>query len=287
MQIGCMIIGTIELLLFIIQMFRGKEYESYIECLDENKFPLASLYTVGYAWTLAGPIKASGDVTKRLKTEASMLYERQYADYFVSVVWAQLLTYLHLFSMLTFFLIGAFFENAGLFFLVGAFVTLMSGIYAMTNMKNILDERTRKCEEQLADVVSTLAILVNSGMVLREAWFTIADSSQGEFYQLMKRAKTNMENGFSDMDAIYLFGRESNSAEIRKFTSVLIQSLEKGGGEIGVFLAAQSSELWSSKKQKMLQAGEKAATKLLLPIMLIFIGILIIILTAAFAGSFM
>jgi tight adherence protein C len=82
-----------------------------------------------------------------------------------------------------------------------------------------------------------------------------------------------------------MFGKNSNSTEIKKFTSALLQSMEKGGGELGSFLASQSSELWNAKRQRMLQAGEKAATKLLLPIVLVFVGIIIIVMTAAFAGS--
>ena len=101
----------------------------------------------------------------------------------------------------------------------------------------------------------------------------------------MRKARYNMENGFSDADAIYLFGKESNSVEIKKFVSSLLQSMEKGGGEIATLMANQSKELWSTKRQKMLQEGEKAATKLLIPIVLMFLGIMIIIITAGFAGS--
>lgn len=61
--------------------------------------------------------------------------------------------------------------------------------------------------------------------------------------------------------------------------------MEKGGSELPLFLAKESSELWSSKRQKTLQLGEKASAKLLAPIMLVFIGIIIIIMAAAFAGS--
>ena len=62
--------------------------------------------------------------------------------------------------------------------------------------------------------------------------------------------------------------------------------MEKGGAELSDFLAKQSSEMWNQKRQHMLQKGEKAAAKLLAPIMLIFIGILIMIIAVAF-GSFL
>ena len=130
-----------------------------------------------------------------------------------------------------------------------------------------------------------MAVLVNSGMVLREAWNMVAENGNGAFYELMLKAVENMRNGCSDADAIFLFGKASNSTEIKKFTSALLQSMEKGGAELSGFLANQSSELWNTKRQRMLQQGEKAAAKLLLPIVLIFVGIIIIVITAAFAGS--
>ena len=130
-----------------------------------------------------------------------------------------------------------------------------------------------------------MAILVNSGMVLREAWHMVGQNGSGAFYELMRKASDNMRNSHSDADAIFMFGKASNSPEIKKFTSALLQSMEKGGAELSSFLANQSSELWNTKRQRMLQGGEKAATKLLLPILLIFLGIIIIVMTAAFAGS--
>ena len=63
---------------------------------------------------------------------------------------------------------------------------------------------------------------------------------------------------------------------------MLVQSLEKGGGELTGFLMQQSKELWSLKRQRMLQKGDEAATKLLLPTTLMLVGIMLIILSVVF-----
>jgi len=120
---------------------------------------------------------------------------------------------------------------------------------------------------------------------LKDAWKLVADNGEGEFYELMKRASEDMNNGFSDADAIYRFGKASNSGEIKKFVSALLQSMDKGGSDLTQFLTSQSSELWRIKRQHMLQEGEKAATKLLAPIVLIFFGVMVIVMTSAFAGG--
>lgn len=278
-------VGTILAIFFIIHTFQGEKYDPYVANLDENEFPLNTFYTVGFSWNSTKVFKLKGEKEAELKKQASLLYDPQYADYYANLVWAQMLTLVHLFLTITFLVAGLMSEISMLTLLVGLILTIAAGAYCVGNMSEKITKRTSECESQLPEVVSTMAVLVNSGMVLKEAWSMIGANGQGVFFDLMQKATINMNNGYSDADAIFLFGKSTNSPEIKKFTSALLQSLEKGGGELNVFLAQQSSELWNQKKQKMLQSGEKAATKLLAPIVLIFVGVIIIVMTAAFAGS--
>ena len=285
LQYICVGVGCFLALLFIIQLGRGKKYAPIVENLDSNTFPLSDLYVVGFAWSAKGLFRLKGKNLSKLQMQAALLYEPQYAEYYANVAWAQVISLVHLFLAVTFLLASVMYEYVAFILGVGVFMCVLLVTYGMENMKNIISKRTEECEAQLPEVVSTMAILVNSGMVLREAWNLIANNNEGAFYELMRKAADDMKNGYSDADAIFLFGKATNSSEIKKFTSALLQSMEKGGAELSSFLARESSELWSTRRQRMLQAGEKAATKLLLPIVLIFVGIIIIVLTAAFAGS--
>lgn len=285
MRIVFMLVGTILSILYIVLLKKGEVYISYVENLDEEKFPMSELYVTGFVLMENPILSLKGNLGKNLKTQASLLYELQYAEYYASVAWAQALSLTHLFLAVTFLAAGLLYDSATLMLGAGIFMSVVIAVYCLEDMKNRLDSRTKECEMQLPEVVSSMAILVNSGMVLKEAWKTIAYSRDGAFYELMKKATENMNNGYSDADAIFMFGREINSPEIKKFTSALLQSMEKGGTELAGFLSSQSSEIWNSKRQRMLQEGEKAATKLLIPIVLIFGGIMVIVLTAAFAGA--
>ena len=73
----------------------------------------------------------------------------------------------------------------------------------------------------------------------------------------------------------------TNSDSIKKFVSALIQSIERGGSDLPQFLANESSELWNEKRQMLLQKGEKAASKLLMPIAIMFLGIILIVISSA------
>lgn len=278
-------LGTILAVLFIVQLVRGRRYEVMVENLDEKAYPLKDLYGVGYAWSCLNIFQLKGKMLGELKKQASTLYEVQYSEYYANVTWAQMITLVHLFIAVTLLMTGIMKGMEVLVLLAGIFLSVVAGIYCLEYMKNEISKRREECESQLPEVVSTMAVLVNSGMILREAWNKVADNGDGAFYDLMKQASENMRNGLSDIDAIFLFGKASNSVEIKKFTSALLQSMGKGGTELASFLASQSSELWKAKKQYMLQQGEKAATKLLLPMVLIFVGVILIVMTAAFAGS--
>ena len=93
-----------------------------------------------------------------------------------------------------------------------------------------------------------------------------------------------MDSNTSLEEALYNFGVRTASPEIRKFASIIIQNAARGGADVTVFMRQQSQELWAHKRQLMLQKGDAAAAKLLLPTMLVLIGIIAIIIVAAVSG---
>lgn len=285
MRIIILLIGTALAVLFMIQDIRGSEAAYLYSNLDAGKFPASGLYVVGYAWSNKGPLRLKGKIAEYLKSQTILLYEPQYAEYYAMVVWTQVISFVHLFLALSFIIAGLIYGMAGFWLIVGLVLAFITAGFFLTQLKQVVSDRTANCEAILPEVVSTIAILVNSGMVLKDAWKTVADNGEGDFYELMRTASEDMNNGYSDTDAIFKFGRASNSGEIKKFVSALLQSMEKGGAELSAFLAGQSSELWKTKRQHLLQEGEKAATKLLAPIVLIFFGVMIIVITSAFAGG--
>lgn len=82
------------------------------------------------------------------------------------------------------------------------------------------------------------------------------------------------------------FADRCSVKEIRKVISTLMQNMQKGNKELAYFLESLSTEMWDQKKAKVRQIGEKASTNLLLPIGMIFMGILILIIVPVFASGF-
>ena len=65
---------------------------------------------------------------------------------------------------------------------------------------------------------------------------------------------------------------------------MIIQGLEKGAAELTMFLKDMADELWMEKRNMVKQKGEKANSKLLVPTVIIFIGILFMIMAPIVTG---
>ncbi len=155
--------------------------------------------------------------------------------------------------------------------------------FGTVTSKKIL-KRSDELLHDFSEVVSKLALLTNAGMILREAWQEVAEQGTGTIYTEMKMAVNDMNNGVAEVDAIYNFGIRCIIPEIKKFTSTIIQGMTKGNSELTAMLQEQSKEVWQLKKQLVRREGEKAASKLLIPICIMFIGILIMILIPIFTN---
>ena len=134
------------------------------------------------------------------------------------------------------------------------------------------------------DIVSKIALLINAGMILKEAWIKVSETGDSPIYQEMKKTVFEMENGMAEVDAYYNFGTRCVIPEIKKFASTLSQGVVKGNAELVSMVQEQSAEIWLAKKHRAKQQGEKAGSKLMIPIMIMFVGILVVIIVPIFAN---
>jgi len=277
-----LLLASITTVLFLVNLARGKQYGYMVESLDGGEYFLKELYVVGFSLNDGKIFKLRGKMERNLKKQAKLLWGDRYYEYYANLAWAQFLS-------LTLLVVSVGFSLSGflkteqipiLLILVLLFVAAFWNL-SLSRMKEKVQQRREACEAEFPNMVSKLALLINSGMVLREAWRVTAYGKEGTLYTLMKQACEDMENGESDIGAIYKFGVTSDSASIKKFTSAMIQGMQKGNSELADFMVSQTSELWAHKRQMALQQGEVAAGKLIIPLGITFAGIIMIIVSAA------
>lgn len=275
-------IGCICLLIWLVIFAASRKYDELFENLEEKEFRLKELYSTGY-WVMERfkyGYKSQRD--RKLRQSLEILYEKKYVEYYLRLTYARAVTYGMLLFLLAFVLYGVSGEVGALLIMF-----LFSGVsvyYVMTLAPKQIQKRSDQLLSDFSEVVSKLALLTNAGMILREAWTVTADAGEGVFYQEMKNAVVEMENGISEVEAIRRFGLRCMMPEIKKFSATVIQGIQKGNSELSSMLQEQSTEVWALRKQQVRRQGEKAASKLMIPIFIMFIGILIMVIIPIFSN---
>lgn len=282
LSIVVMVIASVLTALFIIFLLAGSKYNNMIEPLNSKEFPLCELYGVGFAVLALFRYNYTSKGERKRRQQIALIYGEQHSEYYLRVNAAQRIT-------LTFLLVVVGFVLYGLvndYLIVGVFLmfAFTAYYYVATLPQTKVEKKSTQILSDFADVASKLALLVNAGMIMKEAWEKVAYTGESELYQEMQRVCVNMHNGMSEVDAYTEFGSRCTSPEIKKFTSTVVQGLVKGNRELVEMIKQQSREIWEAKRHRVKQQGEKAASKLLIPICIMFIGIIIMIIIPIFSN---
>lgn len=275
-------IGTLVTIFFLIMLLTSGKYDMYLETLDSKEYPFFQLYGVGFRINDLIRMDFSRKSERKRRQHLALLKGDQLAEYYLRVNAAERTTFASLCIVASFILYGISQEIMILVILIG--FGALAYYYVSTIPEETVKKRTGAILDEFADVVSKLALLVNAGMILREAWEMIAYSGEGELYDEMRLVCENINNGMSEIDAYTEFGTRCTAPEIKKFTSTIIQGVVKGNKELVEMIKMQSREMWNSKQHRVRQQGEKAASKLLIPTCIMFVGVLIMIIVPIFAN---
>ncbi len=277
------IFGVLLLAIWLFFYIKGNKYNSLFEGLVEKDYPLKEVYGIGYAVLETIKYNYKSKYDRKQRQYLAVLHGEKYADYYLRVVRSQQIT-----ISFTVLVLAPILYCFTMDILVMGIIAIFAGTayyYFGNAIKTKIATRSEEMLSDFANVVSKLALLTNAGMILKEAWTEVAQSDSNRvIYEEMRLAVIDMENGMADVDAIYKFGMRCILPEIKKFTSTIVQGIKKGNSELSSMLQEQSHEVWGLKKQMVKRQAEKAASKLLIPMCIMFVGILIMILVPIFTN---
>lgn len=277
------IFGTIMSILWIILFFKGKNrFTDILDAIDDDQFFLAELFFIGFEAMELLHFKMSDKRSSKKIKEISEIYGAKYAQFHFYVLRGGQFTY-----AITIFTIAILLTGLSGEMLLLPFGIVIAALLVYYLEDSLNDKIKKRREELLLDfpnMLSKLTLLVNSGMVMREAWRKIAVANNRELYREMRITLDEMDNGVSEIDAYMNFANRCYVKEIRKFATTMIQNLQKGSAELVAFLQDMSDEMWENKKYLIKKKGDAAASKLMIPTVMIFLGILVMILVPMLAG---
>lgn len=182
---------------------------------------------------------------------------------------------------------GALLASMGLF---AAFVVLMK------KSREAQEREMKRSEQLLMDypaLVMKFALLIQAGMTAGRAFRKIAGDYRRRnpdggrsAYDAVAAACYEMDSGVAEQEAYRRFGERCGQMKYKTFSTLLIQNLQKGSRHMADILEQEALDAWDERKRKARVLGEAAATKLLLPMVMMLAVVMAIIMIPAFLSFY-
>jgi len=164
-----------------------------------------------------------------------------------------------------------------------AVVSVLAAYLPDTLLDREVKQRRMQLRLDFPFFLMKLSLLLNTGMGLTRAWTRIAADNSIESHLYREVSKTVMEitSGKPESKAYEDFAKRCRVDEVSRFVSILEQYRRKGSFEFVSLLKHLAGECWERRKNMISKLAEESSTRLLFPLMLIFIGIMIIVIAPA------
>ena len=178
---------------------------------------------------------------------------------------------------------------AGIFFLTALVMLVIKGREEQVKLQ-------KRYEELLLEypgLIMKFTLLVQAGMTVRKAFQKISldyakkRKRQPKFaYEAIRTVCYEMDSGISEAEAYRRFGEQCGQVKYKTLATLLIQNLQKGSRQMADVLEREAAEAWEERKRKARVLGEAAATKLLLPMIMMLMVVMAIVMIPAFLSFY-
>ena len=163
-------------------------------------------------------------------------------------------------------------------------IFVLLGYLPYDNVNTVIGKRAEEIEQCFPRAVSQLALLTIAGMEVNQAWKLTSKGGSGTLYEEMTRVLTDLDNNVSTSQAYAGFLTRCSNKYTTKLATSIIQDGAKGNEKIAQVLRDLNDECWAEHKHSARRMGEKIQSKLLIPTIAMFIGIIILVIVPVVSG---
>ena len=156
--------------------------------------------------------------------------------------------------------------------------------------ESLKKQRQAEITSDYPDLVVKMTVLFQAGMSMRNVWERIASDEKKSgkqtraIYEEVIFACNSMADGVSEMEAYRQFGHRCGTAGCLKLGNMLAGNVRRGTKHLTAMMAEESARAWQLRKHQARRSGEKAGTKMLLPMFMMFGVVLAMVVVPAFYG---
>ncbi|MFC0526017.1 type II secretion system F family protein [Pontibacillus salicampi] len=266
-------------LYFFISFKAGKRYEEFVQQFGKN-FQLkmmapVSLFIIDYFRIMERFYGQIAFVQKRMISihghKKALKYTKMYIAQLISVV---------LVCLLGSFLFGLASEGDMTLFVAGIIFTVMIPYALIQKLSNDEKERRNKILLELPEVVNKIILLVNAGETVQGALIHVVTNTKDQQSPLnveLRETVNKMTSNEPFHQVMNDLSKKVGIQEVSIFTTTILLNYRKGGQDLILALRELSQDLWEKRKNISKTRGEEASSKLVFPLILIFIAVMIIV----------
>jgi tight adherence protein C len=279
------IIFSIEIL-FIVTMFLlvGQRYKEFI-LINAKEFQLPKLAPISlYILDKSRFGERFPKINQKIYQKMSRIYGNKHALTNARVYLAEMISFI--FISITFFTVMALLAN-------GDRTTLIIGLLITATIPSVMirrvDRKIQKKEQailfELPDFLDKLTLLVNAGETLQGAMIRCVEQQEdiegNPLYIELRQVVNELKLNHSLQKAIEGFNQRCSVMEASIFTTTILLNYRRGGEELVEALRSLSRDLWEKRKSLTKTLGEEASSKLVFPMVLIFVVVMLIVASPA------
>lgn len=270
------------LILFLLILSRDK-YKSLIKEYEKNLQLIILIPPSLYLIDQLNLIKRFPKIVAIIHLKIIKINGTNNASILTKLFVAQLISTIFIF-LLFFSLVALINQDLYLFYFGFAFVIII----AFFLIKG-LDKKIRLKQEQiiieLPEFINKITLLVNAGETIQQAMIRSIeqkkDTESSYLYKELKLSVNQMKNNVPFNQVLEDLSKRSSMQEVSIFTTTVLLNHRRGGSDLVTALNRLSQELWGKRMSLCRMLGEQASSKLVFPMVLIFIVVMIIIATPA------
>ena len=169
--------------------------------------------------------------------------------------------------------------------IIGMILAVLLPVGLISDLRTKVKRREQEILIELPELLNKIMLLVGAGETVQQAFkhcLARRNDMKHPLYKELARMMFECEGGYSFGQALEGFSRRCGLQEVASFTTAVMLNYRRGGSDFTLALRELSHTLWEKRKTVSRTRGEQASSKLLIPMLLLFIIVLILVGTPAF-----
>ncbi|MCJ8013140.1 type II secretion system F family protein [Paenibacillus sp. KQZ6P-2] len=169
---------------------------------------------------------------------------------------------------------------------IGIVLGLLLPAAMIKDLHSKVQKRDQDILMELPELLNKIVLLVGAGETVQKAISHCVEQKKQEnnhpLYRELIKMTDDLEGGYSFQQSFENFSKRCAVQEVSIFTTTVLLNFRRGGNDFEMALTDLSRVLWEKRKAVTRIRGEQASSKLIFPMVVIFVIVIVLVGTPAF-----